>query len=330
MQSQRVMLACCGRSGGVGVADLVSRRQYYMSAVFGRAAAPHAPLPPVVHGAVLDVSPQVLVLDCYDGERRFALNAGTTVWQGGSAEPTELQGGERVVVRLLPGHRDVADKVWARIGRVTGTVIEHGPDRLLVDVGRTRPPQTIVISARAATLIQVRFPTVGPGSLIDVIGQRRGEVLDAVAPATSQPATLANRLTRLPAGMGSRPGGISGPATWHEPAGPDEPGEGVAYPAVDTVDGCAERTATGPGTSTLPYLAVGSLLTVRNDCTGASAVLPVTGCGPSAHLFHDRCLTCGPSPRGRVADLTLASFVALGGDPERGCFNATVMIGQPR
>jgi hypothetical protein len=38
-------------------------------------------------------------------------------------------------------------------------------------------------------------------------------------------------------------------------------------------------------------------------------------------------VTCGTSPRGRVADLPMASFVALGGDLERGCFNATVSLG---
>ena len=44
-------------------------------------------------------------------------------------------------------------------------------------------------------------------------------------------------------------------------------------------------------------------------------------------LFNDRCVTCGTSPRSRVADLTQASFVALGGELERGCFNATITIG---
>lgn len=45
-------------------------------------------------------------------------------------------------------------------------------------------------------------------------------------------------------------------------------------------------------------------------------------------LFCDRCVTCGTSPRGRVADLALASFVALGGELERGCFNATIAAGR--
>jgi hypothetical protein len=74
----------------------------------------------------------------------------------------------------------------------------------------------------------------------------------------------------------------------------------------------------------MPYLALGSLLHVRNDCNRTSQVLPVTGCGAVARLFHDRCLACGTSPRGRIANLTMASFVELGGDLECGCFNATI------
>lgn len=78
----------------------------------------------------------------------------------------------------------------------------------------------------------------------------------------------------------------------------------------------------------MPYLAIGSVLRVRNDCTSNDCLVPVTGCAPIARLFNDRCVTCGPSQRGRIADLTLASFIALGGELERGCFNATITIGE--
>jgi hypothetical protein len=103
----------------------------------------------------------------------------------------------------------------------------------------------------------------------------------------------------------------------------------VAYPALDPETGCAEEAAGGArGFARMPYLAVGSALLVRNDCNGAACVLPVTGCAPVARLFNDRCVTCSTSPRGRVADLTEASFVALGGELEQGCFNATIKIGR--
>ncbi len=82
-----------------------------------------------------------------------------------------------------------------------------------------------------------------------------------------------------------------------------------------------------PGCVRLPYLSVGSLLRVRNDCTTQTRLLPVTGCGAMARLFCDRCLTCGMSRKGRIADLTMAAFVELGGDLELGCFSATMAIG---
>jgi hypothetical protein len=75
-----------------------------------------------------------------------------------------------------------------------------------------------------------------------------------------------------------------------------------------------------PGNARMPYLSIGSVLLVRNDCTGSSCALPVTSCAAVGRLFNDRCVTCGTSPRSRVADLTQASFVALGGELERGCF----------
>jgi len=70
------------------------------------------------------------------------------------------------------------------------------------------------------------------------------------------------------------------------------------------------------------------LLHIRNDCTASACKLPVTACAAIARLFNDRCVTCGTSPRGRIADLTMASFIALGGELERGCFNATVTMGR--
>jgi hypothetical protein len=53
-------------------------------------------------------------------------------------------------------------------------------------------------------------------------------------------------------------------------------------------------------------------------------VLPVTSDGAVAREFCDRCVECGTSPKGRVADLTMAAFVGLGGNLEDGCFNATL------
>ena len=76
----------------------------------------------------------------------------------------------------------------------------------------------------------------------------------------------------------------------------------------------------------LPYLSLGSAVRIRNECADRAAVLPVTSGSASARQFCDRCVTCGTSPRGRVADLTMAAFVELGGNLEDGCFNATLTL----
>lgn len=345
MLEQGGALMCCVRCAGAGAADQIARRRHFRSAVFppahvpagagqaaevtgraGAGAGTAAGLPGVAVGTVLDVSPHVLVVASADGEQRFNLPADAVAWRGGLVQPTAVRAGDQVVVRSPRGHRDVATKIWAATGRVTGTIVERGDDTLLVNEGVTKRAEVVVISASSLPRILVRFPRLEPGHLVDVIGLRHGAVLDAVLPATSQPTYRADRITRLPPLTGLTDGTISGSATWHEPLGPAA-AEGVAYPAIDPAAGCAEAAASGPACASMPYLAVGSMLTVLNECTGCSRVLPVTGCGATARLFGDRCLTCGTSPRGRIADLTMASFVSLGGDLERGCFNATIAVG---
>lgn len=288
-------------------------------------------LPRAVSGTVLDVSPHVLVIGEAGREQRYTLTADATAWRGAALEPAALRQGDSVVVRLHPSGRNVADRIWANIGRVTGIIAERSGSRLVVDEGVTRKPQTVVIQPRVVGRILVRFPTLEPGFLVDIIGLRRrdGE-LDAMLPATSQPAYPAHRLPEPPLVSGHVPNSISGSATWHEPR--DEPPGilGVAYPALDPDAGCAEEAAAAGrhGYARMPYLAIGSVLRVRNDCTNRDCLVPVTGCASVARLFNDRCVTCGTSPRGRIAELTLASFIALGGELERGCFNATITIGE--
>jgi hypothetical protein len=289
-------------------------------------AAGVAAKPGVLTGTVLDASPHVLTIWRADREERLALMPGTRVWNGEQADPIALGAGDRVVVRRHPSRRGVADRVWANIGRVTGVILERDSGGIVIDAGKTRGRQVIVIPERAESRIQVRFPRLEPGYLIDVIGLRRGGVIEGLVPATSQPAYRADQLPRPAqwAGHPLRP--LGGSATWHEPVGRPDDVEGAAYPMLDPEMRCAEEPSPGPGCVRLPYLCVGSLLDVRNECTGSSRVLPVTGCAAMARLFCDRCVTCGTSPRGRVADLTLASFVALGGELDRGCFNATIAI----
>ncbi len=282
-----------------------------------------------VSGTILDVSPQVLVLADADTERRLVLAPDAVAWRGAAAEPAMLLPGDHAVARVRQGSRDVADRIWANIGRVTGIIVERSGSRLVIDEGATRKRQVVVIQPRYAGRIQVRFPVLEPGYLLDIIGLRREGELDGMVPATSQPTYPVDNLPDPPLiSWHSRPS-MSGSATWHEPH--DEPAGalGVSYPALDPQTRCAEDAASGPrhGFARMPYLAIGSVLRVTNECTATDCLLPVTGCASIARLFNDRCVTCGTSQRGRIADLTLASFVALGGELERGCFNATLAIG---
>ncbi len=197
-----------------------------------------------------------------------------------------------------------------------------------------RDPQLVEISPLASVRIMVKMPNLRPGYLIDIIGVRQQDVLHGLVAPSPQPPYRGDHVPPSRPPGGRIPDSITGSAVWHEPAHEPYGVLGVFYPAVDPTTGCFEDSAAkiGPGQAKafrdLPYLAIGSALTVRNECTNISWTLPVTGCSPTARLFNDHCVACKTSPRGRIADLTLASFVALGGELEKGCFNATLTIGR--
>ncbi len=293
-----------------------------------------APLPRAITGRIIDVSPHFISIGDPGGEQRFALTADARAWSGGTLAPSAVRPGDEAVLRLRPTRGKVADRIWVNIGRVTGTIVEFDADVLVVDEGSSRGTRVVLIPPKAAALIRVKCQNLRPGYLIDLIGVRRQGVLEAVAPAAYQPSYPAAEVPAPPPQGARTPDAISGTATWHDPA--DEPHGllGVSYPAIDPDCGCAEAraeaAAAGPISPfrNLPFLAVGSVLTVRNDCNSLSRTLPVTGCAPLARRFNDRCVQCGTSERGRIAELTLASFVALGGELHEGCFNATITIGR--
>lgn len=294
-----------------------------------------------VTGQVADVSPHIVVLHTAQGEQRITLSPCTTAWRGSTVPPDGLRTGDAAIVRRH-AKRNVAERIWAQIGRVSGTIIETDGTALLIDEGSAPKGRGIVlIGTGSLRKIQVRFPRLEPGYLIDVIGLRQQGYLQALAPATSQPPYRADHPPAPPLISGHIPVPVSGTAVWHEP-GEEPPGLlGLAYPALDPETNCERGTApagshrephridphaTGPGCVRLPYLSVGSAVRIRNECTDRSAVLPVTSCGAAARLFCDRCVECGTSPRGRIADLTMTAFVELGGNLEDGCFNATLAI----
>lgn len=370
----------------------VARRWLLKAAVFGPSDRPDLGsahrdpasavdrdhVPRAVIGQVVDVSPHVLVIAHGNVEERFALTADATAWRGSRTEPAAIKLGDRAIVRRHPSGRDVADRIWANIGRVTGIIVQRHGDTVHVDGGDGRAPHVLVIPDQAAGRIQVRFPRLQPGYLIDIIGLRHDGYLEALVPAGPQPAYRADHVPGPALISGHLPEEIRGSAVWHEPGPGTEDLAGLAYPAVDEQAGPVMQAypavpafparppghqppagrvpvhhaaglppypvarqhpvdwppddlptldlPAGTGCVSLPYLSVGSRVRVRNDCTGDLRVLPVTGASPTARLFCDRSTTCGPSPRGRVADLTVASFVELGGELDTGNFNATIEI----
>ncbi|HWF80996.1 MAG TPA: hypothetical protein VN695_10455 [Streptosporangiaceae bacterium] len=353
---------CCDRCPGATTADTshFSRRRLLKAAVFlpqsgpgvaasgpaGSLGAPaaQATAPDVntadrhvyrtATGTITDISPHFITIGDGASKRRLALTADATAWRGEPLEPSALTPGDEAVIRIVPSRSAIADRVWANIGRVCGTIVESDSDRLLVAECAMRPPKTVVISPLASVRIKVRLPNLKPGYLVDIIGVRRRGVLQGLIATSPQPPYRSDHLPPHARTGGRLPDAITGSAVWHDPA--DEPYGvlGVFYPAVEPGAGCAEDAAAkvAPGQAQayreLPYLSIGSALHVKNECTNIGRTLPVTGCAPTARLFNDHCVACKTSPRGRIADLTLASFVALGGELEQGCFNATLTIGR--
>ena len=319
------------------------RRSLLRQTVFGpHGNAQHGPLDrhPVartsVTGTVVDVSPHIINLRTPAGDKRLILSPRTVAWRGSVVPPARLRAGDVVIVRHFPG-RYVAEHIWARIGRVTGTIIETDGSELLVDEGPTRRGRQIVrIDPGSFRQIQVRFPRLEAGFLVDVIGTRQEGYLRAFKPATAQPPYRADQLPAAPLISGQLPEPVGGTAVWHEPGEETPDLLGLAYPALDPETNCGHADAgtdephvidphsAGPGCVRLPYLSIGSAVEVRNECADRSATLPVTSCGAAARLFCDRCVVCDTSPRGRIADLTITAFVELGGNLEDGCFNATL------
>jgi len=286
----------------------------------------------VVSGVLAELGAHAIVVRTAEGEQFLAVTPSTVTWLGARATPSALRAGDPVIVRRRPHHAStdgwtagVAERIWAGIGRVTGTIVAGHGREFLVDTGRPgRTLETVIIAEASLRQVQVRFPMLEPGYLLDVIGTRHDGYLFAVIPATAQPPYAPGHPPEPPAG-GVITDPVSGTAVWHEPDDEHASLLGLEYPAIDP-ESDSPAVAADHGCVRLPYLSIGSVVRVRNECSGRTAVLAVTGDGGRARQFCDRCTTCGTSPRGRVADLTMAAFVELGGDLENGCFNATLTL----
>ncbi|NUT44835.1 MAG: hypothetical protein HOV86_33065 [Thermoactinospora sp.] len=310
----------------------VERRRVLAAAALGRDPGVAGPDPAggqplrAVVGEVLDVSPHLIIIETPDGaQERLVIAPWATAWHGSEIPPADLPRGSMVLMRTLREGR-VVERVWADTTRITGTILSiEGRKELTVelDCGPHRGHRTIVIPYPATGRLQVRHPKFEPGYLFDAIGIRRDGAGLALLPATSQPAYRARSVPAAPPAYAGTQSRVSGTATWSDTF--DEEERGAAYPMLERVDtGCPDAGLSCAG---LPYLAIGSLLQVRNLCADRSANLPVVACGCLAGRFCDRCVECDTSPRGRVAELSPASFVELGGELIKGCFNAQIGLG---
>ena len=360
MRRKAHVCAGCADLAGSGPSTRYARRALLRAAVFdnpvfdGHDHEFWAERPPVaatvITGVLTEVTPRAIVVSRPDGEEFLALSPSTVTWLGAKTSPSALRAGDPLIVRrrthrLISGppadggprsggpDASIAERIWARIGRVAGAIIEVDGSELLVDTGQHgREPERVVIAKASLRHIQVRFPRLTPGYLIDVIGTRRADgYLLAVTPATAQPPYLAAHPPAPPPTGAYNTGPISGAAVWHEPGNERADLLGVGYAALDPE---TEGVPAGPSDADhqhepcarLPYLSLGTAVRVRNECADLAVVLPVTSCSASARQFCDRCVKCGTSPRARVADLTMAAFVELGGNLEDGCFNATLTL----
>lgn len=304
----------------------VDRRRVLAAAVLGRepgVPGPGADDEPVraVAGQIRDVSPHLILVETAEGEtERLVIAPWAKAWHGGDIAPADLPVGARVVMRTREGR--VVEHVWADTIRITGTIVSvEGRKDVSVelDSGPHRGRRTILIPYRVTGRLRVRHPQFEPGYLFDAIGVRKDGTAMALLPATSQPAYPARSVPAPPPVYGGTTT-LSGTVTWSDAFDEDE--RGAAYPMMERSDaGCPDA---GVSCAALPYLAIGSLLQVRNVCAGRSAGVPIVACGCLAGRFCDRCVECDTSPRGRIAELSPLSYVELGGDLIKGCFNAQI------
>ncbi|MFC4587828.1 hypothetical protein [Sphaerisporangium corydalis] len=311
----------------------VERRYALASAALGRSAVPpqaeeeERPELTGVTGEILDISPHLIIVENPEGvEERLVIAPWATAWRGQQVGPSGLPIGSRVTIRARQSGR-VAERLWGDITRVTGVILSLGRERrdltIELDCGPHRGTRSVVIPYGASGRIRVRHPQLQPGYLFDAIGTRLDGVTFAQLPATSQPAYRARSVPPPPPAYGGVQSRISGAAVWSDAF--DDGETGAAYPMLERADsGCDDAGVSCTG---LPYLAIGSMLYVGNVCEGRAGVIPIVACGCVAGRFCDRCVECGTSPRGRIVELSPVSYVQLGGDLVKGCFNARVGLG---
>ena len=178
MHRKAHVCAGCGDLTDSGPPTRYARRALLRAAVFdnpvfdGHDHESWAHRPPraatVVTGVLAEVTPCAIVVSRPDGEQFLALSPSTVTWLGARASPSALRAGDPVIIRRRthrlasggPGgpaaDRDaaaggaaasIAERIWARIGRVAGTITQVRGSQLLVDTGQHgREPERVVIA----------------------------------------------------------------------------------------------------------------------------------------------------------------------------------------
>ena len=356
MHRKAHLCAGCGDLTDSGPPTRYARRALLRAAVFDnpvfdghehefRADRP-ASAATVVTGVLAEVTEHAIVVRRPDGDQFLALSPSTVTWLGAKASPTALRAGDPVIIRRRMHQLASGGPRGRRAGRQLRRAY-LGQDRpglghdrrrctdreLLVDTGQHgREPERVVIAQASLRHVQVRFPPADarlpdrrdrhpPRRRLSACRHPRHRT----APLPRRPSARSaadgrvHRRSRSAArrsgtSRATSPTACSGSATPRSTRRPRA--RPTRAPPADQGQPCAR----------LPYLSLGSAVRIRNECGDRAAVLPVTSCSASARQFCDRCVKCGTSPRARVADLTMAAFVELGGNLEDGCFNATLTL----
>lgn len=307
-------------------------RRELAAAVLGREVGTPGPDPAggasiiAVIGEIRDVSPHLILVETIEGrEERLVIAPWAKAWHGVEVPPADLPVGAQVILRTSHEGR-VVERLWAGITRATGVILNVSGRKDLVvelDCGPHRGRREVIIPYRATGRLRVRHPRLEPGFLFDAIGLREDGGTKILLPATSQPPYPAHAVPPAPPAFGGVQSRVSGSAVWSDAFDEDE--RGAAYPMVERSDArCTQGEVSCVG---LPYLAIGSLLSVHNVCSDRVLNVPITACGCVAGRFCDRCVECDTGSRGRIVELSSAAFVELGGELTNGCFNARVGLG---
>ena len=288
----------------------------------------------VATGVITEVREDTVVLDGRRGTEFFTVSPATVTWLGRAHRAVRAASRRHGHHQAPGGGRRRAPAPPARRAHLGPHRPGDRHDHRRRRAASSWSTPAAMTARRGSVVIAARPPRPDPGAL-----PQAGARLPARRhrhPARRPPARggASHRPAALPGGPRARrrrwsagpcPHPVSGSAVWHEPD--DEPPGllGLGYPALDPETAVRPPTAAraASGCRTCRSAArCGS----RNECADRSAVLPVTSDGAMARQFCDRCVKCGTSPKGRVADLTMAAFVELGGNLEDGCFNATMTL----